>query len=170
MFGAVIGKLLGPVMPYLLAGSIVAIAILSGLLWWSSSKYDTLLSDSASKIERAQANANQFEQITKDQQSTINNMIIKQAEDRIRSQFRNRQLALSQKTLDEERRKHENYMSRWSKVASKKPGLLANIINRATAKRVRRFTVATCRAGCGTDRDQRSGNNPATEAGSGSNN
>lgn len=148
IFSGIIGKFLSPFMPYLLGGSIAVIAVLSGLLWLSNSKYDTLLSDSAAKIERAQANADQFEQITKEQQTTINAMIIKQAEDRIRQQFRNEQLARSQKELDEERRKHESYMARWTKVANKKPELLARIINRATAKRVRRIAAATCRAGC----------------------
>lgn len=164
MFGAIIGKVLSPFMPYILGGSIAVIAILSGLLWLSNSKYDTLLSDSAAKIERAQANADQFEQISEDQRATINNMIVQLAEDRIRQQFRDDQLALAHRALDEERRKNDSYRNRWLKVANKKPELLANIINRATSRRVHRIAVATCRADCDQGNSKNNSNHTTTEA------
>lgn len=158
-----LGKLLGPFMPYILGISIGAVAILAGLLWWSNSKYDKLMVDSAAKIERAQANANQFEQTTKDQKETIAQLFIDQGKAEERARARQTQLALSQKSLDEERQKNDSYKTRWEKVANKKPELLSRLANRATNKRVHFIASATCRAGCDEDRSQDKGSKATTE-------
>lgn len=165
-----LGKLLGPFMPYILGISIGAVAILAGLLWWSNSKYDKLVSEAATKIERAQANAKQFEQTTIDQKATITNLLISQAEDQVRTEYRNEQLALSQKSLDEERQKNDSYKARWAKVSAKKPGLLSRVINRATNKRVQFIASATCRAGCDKDGDTDKGSKTTTETSTGNGN
>jgi len=155
---------------YILGASVAAIAVLSGLLWWSNSKYDTLLADSSAKIERAQANADQFEQTTNDQKATIAQLLIDQGKAEARTEFRNEQLALSQKSLDEERQKNESYKTRWSKISGKKPGLLSRLANRATHKRVQFFASATCRAGCNEDRSQDKGSKAPAETSADSNN
>jgi len=163
-------KLLGPFMPYILGFSMGGVIILSGLLWLSNNKYDKLVGEAATKIERAESNANKFEQMTIDQKKEITNLLLDQAREEVRTEQRNQQLALSQKELDEERQRNESYKTRWTNVANKKPKLLARLANRATYKRVQFFASATCRAGCDKDRSQDQGSKAPAETGSNTSN
>lgn len=160
----IISKFLSPAMPYLLGGAIVAGLVLSGMLYFKGRQYDRLLAESAGKIERAESNARQMEQVAKDQQAEISRLLTAQAEQKARDEQRARQIALAQKSLDEERRKNDSYRSRWAKVANEKPGLLANRINRAADERMRRIAAATCRADCDKDGDQKNSGKTAAEA------
>lgn len=154
MFGAIFGKIISPIMPYLLGGAAVAVLTLGGLYYWKSSQYDKLAVDAAAKIERATANAAQLEQAVAEQGKALSDMAEAHEKDMAATEARTAQLASLQKSLDEERRKNEDYKKRWLAISAKKPGLLSRRINDATAQWVRRLAAATCRADCDADGNQ----------------
>jgi len=163
MIGWITGKIAGSFGPYIIGGAVCIIALMGLSLSILANKYISLVSESSAKIERAQSNANQFEQTTKDQKAEIQKLLIDQAKEEVRTEYRNEQLALSQKSLDEERQKNDSYKTRWAKVANKKPGLLSRLANRATYKRVHFIASATCRAGCNEDGNTSTSGKATTE-------
>lgn len=129
----------------------LGLAIGWGLWWVEKENNKNLLIESATKIERAEANTAKVETALEEQTAELNALIVSQAEEAIRREGRNKQLALLEQDLNEERNKNASYEKRWTNVAFKKPNLLARIINRATKRRVLKLETTTCRAGCNKD-------------------
>tara|TARA_R110002072_G_scaffold183132_2_gene339430 strand:+ start:3240 stop:3752 length:513 start_codon:yes stop_codon:yes gene_type:complete len=154
MVGALIGRLAGPIMPYLLGGAVVAVMVISGLYYWKSNQYDKLAVDAAAKIERAEHNAVLLNRAITAQEKAMADMLAARRRDQENAAARDLQLTRLQKSLDEERRQNDDYKNRWAAIALKKPTLLARHINRAVAERVRRIASTTCRADCDGDGDQ----------------
>lgn len=164
MINILMSKIIQPFAPYIIGGAACIIA----LLYWQnsslSSRYDKLLTDSATKIERAQANADKLEGAVSDQKIQIEQLLIEKGENKAKSDFRNIQLAELASTLNEERLKNESYRNRWSKVSRRKPELLSRIINRATNKRVQFFAATTCRANCDPEGNNQDSGSTTTQA------
>ena len=144
-------------MPYIIGASLVAIGLLSWQLSSANSRYDVLLVDSAQKIERAQANVKTMETALEEQRAAVSKLMQEMTEQRVRSEFREVQLAELRNTLNEERQKNESYKNRWTKVSNAKPILISRLINRATRKRVREIQATTCRANCNADENSSNG-------------
>jgi len=160
----VVGKALSPFMPYLLGGAVVAGIILSGLLYWKSQQYDTLLVDSSAKIERVEANNSTLKDTLSAQTETIGHLLDWSEKDRQKADHRNDQLSRLQTSLDKERQQNDDYKRRWERVALKKPNLLANRINVSTGKRVQFFSATTCRTDCNKNSRRESGGKASREA------
>ncbi len=165
MIGWITGKIMGAAGPYIIGISLGVIGLMGLSLTILTTKYINLVSDSSAKIERAQSNTTKLEQAVKDQGKEITNLLVERGKNEVRTEFRNKEMAVLQKDLDEERRKHESYKTRWANVANKKPELLARLINRATRKRVLLFSTATCRTDCDTEGNSGNSRKTTTEAG-----
>lgn len=163
-------KLLGPFMHYILIGSITIITILTFMLNRANVKYDNMVIEAATKIERSALNVANLEIAVAEQKASIETLLIEKGESRARIKQQNEYMAELQNSLNEERRKNESYKTRWSNVANKRPTLLARLANRATAKRVRFFSFATCRSDCNEDGNGANSSPAAEETGSNSGN
>ncbi len=162
MIGGVIGRVLSPIMPYLLGGAVIGGLILSGLLYWKNQQYDRLLSDSASKIERAENNTKLLNQAVVAQEKTISGLLEKQQKEQAQIAARTDQITRLQNSLNEERRQNEKFARQWEKIALARPTLLSRRVNAAIARRVQLLSTLTCRSDCDKDRDK--GNSIKTPA------
>lgn len=148
---SIVMKFLGPFMHYILIGAITTITILTFMLNRANVKYDNMVIEATAKITEANTNVANLEIAVEEQKASIETLLIEKGETRARIEQQNMRNAELQNSLNEERRKNESYKTRWSNVANKRPTLLARLANRATAKRVRFFASATCRANCDED-------------------
>lgn len=167
---SIIGKFLSPIMPYLLVAWMVSIGILGFMLNRANVKYDNMVIEASTKIERAENNVRQLDETVAEQKASIETLLIEKGESRARSEQQNEYAAELQNSLNEERRKNESYKTRWSNVANARPTLLARLANRATRKRVQFFASATCRANCDEDGNNEDSGGTTEETGSNSGN
>lgn len=150
-------------MPYILVGFITTITILTILLDRAGKRYDALVVDASTKIERSEMNVSRLEEAVKEQRAAMDLLLLEKGKDIAKAQEKDRFLAELQQELDEERRKNESYKKRWTKISNSRPTLLARLANRATAKRVQFFATATCRTGCDPEGNPESSGNTSSE-------
>lgn len=135
-----------------------AIAAVGWAMWYFSDQaYDKLLVDSAKKIERAQENVVKAESALKATNDALAALKQQNLED-YKMRFEQDMIyAADRKELQQLREKLNSYEERWANVATKKPELVARIVNRAWLKRMRKIETATCRTDCGTNKNTESG-------------
>jgi len=139
---------LGPILGVALVGSIGW-----GMWYMEDRAHDKTISEAAEKIAIAQTNAANLEQALRDSESSINELRISQAVAAERRKALDEDYARIQKNLADEQEKHNNYRSRWINAATKKPGLVGRVINRAWTNGMLKLEAATCRADCDEDGD-----------------
>ena len=162
-----LSKFLGPIIPYLLIGSIGVITGLTFLLNRANVKYDNFVMDASAKLERSASNVVTLEQLNREAEGQIASLILERGEVRVRIEQQNEYAAELLSELNEERQKNESYKTRWAKVSNGRPTLLARIANRATAARVHFFSRITCRGtSCGADGDTEDSSATTEETGS----
>lgn len=147
----------------------VAAAIGFSMYYFENKAHERTIADAAAKIERAEMNVRTMEEAVRDATKAVETQRATFEAERESHRRLQTEYTLIEKDLADAQSKLTSYRGRWEN-ASRKAGLLSRLANRATRKRVRTFTTATCRQDC--DGDGGSGDNagatPETEADPGS--
>ncbi len=130
----------------------VAAAIGFSMYYFENKAHERTIADAAAKIERAENNVRSMEQAVNEATKAVETQRVtfeaeRESHRRIQTQY-----TLIEKDLSNAEAKLTSYRGRWEN-ASRKAGLLSRLANRATRKRVRAFTTATCRQNCDSDED-----------------
>lgn len=129
-----------------------AAAVGGWIMWYFEDQAHTTTSENAAARIAA---AEQVTQTLRDNLSAANQSIdalrLSELENYKRQIADEYELALMKTERDQAILKLNTYEERWSNVATKKPGLVARLINRATDKRVQSITTTTCGKSCDKD-------------------
>lgn len=151
MWGSVVG-FLGSFMGQNKNGMLFVIGVVSAIgwaLWYMESiAHEKTIINSAERIATAKASIATLEQTITEQKNTIQKMQQEKFDEYKKNTKIELEYAAARKELDARYQQIKSYEERWANVATKKPGLLANIINRATVRRVQSIQSATCRSDC----------------------
>lgn len=134
-----------------------AAAIGWGMWYMTDQAHQRLLVESAEKLERSEANNTKLRAALDTSNGTIEQMRAdalenykqKLRDDAEADRLRN-ELATAQSQINK-------YKEGWTNAATKRPGLLSRLANRATRQRVQRIEAATCRTDCDRDKDSDEG-------------
>lgn len=122
--------------------------------------------DAAQRIGIMQTNVANMEAAVKTANDSVVAMQMAAVEDAADRKIMQHKYDLILNERDEAVSKLESYQGRWANASFKKPKTMGKLANRATDKRVHKFSTATCRAGCDSERD--GGDNAAATAETGS--
>lgn len=167
-------SLIGPVLSFFGGKGGASVAFVAGAIavagwtawWFEDEAHNNLMVESAAKIERAQANTITAVKALESANQAIQDMKDQHAKETIERARLDWEYGILKKRAEEAEAKLDGYRTRWANAATKKPGLVGGLINRATDKRVRGIEAATCRADCGEANSGGGGAGTAEEAGS----